>query len=413
MPRFNVSRILLWLPICSATLIPIAYGTSIVTPLDVTDAQATDFFKDLDDQMLPGKGPDINSIYLPGVNAPTAAQIDMAQMKYITDLNQVMAASAAYRDVEFDEAHGRPVPQAKMNAYNAAVKKATDSGALDRISTIQFNIAKRHFPDGKGGVNFADLQDAVTKFANGIIRTGAPGTREMNSLSDWYNWKGVAAVAIAAGVQKSSWQSLLPAIQTGLEIYRQVYPPTGVADTAPYSTSDSSRFDKTKQLTPNAIAALAKQIGGLTMAQIITREQGTLKTDTTTALLGPPSNGTMSLASLTQTLTSAGDQVTFTVRVTGPGGNDINGDDVQFLISQDGLVIPDDSFLLTGALTSIGAGEYDTSFLVPQVPGGYWYWADDLSATDSLSGAFVAVPEPAAMGLLGLGMTLLLFRRRR
>jgi hypothetical protein len=72
----------------------------------VTEAQATAFFESFDTQALSGRGPDINAVYLPGVAAPTAAQLKTAQEKYATDLNEVMAASAARYAIEVVTAAG-------------------------------------------------------------------------------------------------------------------------------------------------------------------------------------------------------------------------------------------------------------------------------------------------------------------
>src|SRR3954447_15593862 len=75
----------------------------------VTVAEATAFFKDLDDQLLPGhaKGPDINALYNPGVANPTPAQIATAAAQYRKDLGQSKGAAAASSNVEYYKGHGR------------------------------------------------------------------------------------------------------------------------------------------------------------------------------------------------------------------------------------------------------------------------------------------------------------------
>ena len=82
----------------------------------------------------------------------------------------------------------------------------------------------------------------MTLFANGKLRTGVAKTREMDQLWSWYNWKNVAALSIQAGVQARQWSSLLPSIEIGLEIYKQVYPPRplGLGLGAPVTTSEAA-----------------------------------------------------------------------------------------------------------------------------------------------------------------------------
>lgn len=112
-----------------------------------------------DTQALSGRGPDINAVYLPGVAAPTAAQLKTAQEKYATDLNEVMAASAARYAIEVVTAAGEMPTAAQTKALADALKKATDSGALDRVSTLQFTIMKKFFPNKAGdGIDIAKVQ---------------------------------------------------------------------------------------------------------------------------------------------------------------------------------------------------------------------------------------------------------------
>ena len=366
----------------------------------VTVAQATAFFKDFDEQALSGKGNDINAVYLPGVGAPTAAQIAEAGRKYAADLNQVMEASAARYAIETVTAAGDTPTAAQKKELADALKKAQDSGALDRISTLQFNIMKKHFPNAaNNGVDFAKVQMAMNLFANGKLRTGAPGTREMDQLWSWYNWKNTAALAIQAGVQAAQWTSLLPSIEIGLEIYRQVYPPTGAEDTAAVTTSEAKRFDATKQLKDAAIAALAGAVNGLTTAQILTREQGNLKTDTKVALLGQPSTGAVTVVSATETPVLGGDQISLLADVTDLVGQGLNGDELEYFVSEDGLELGDGAFWQTGTMTGIGGGRYETSFLAPGLPLGLVYWVSDDSSMSVAAGT-IAVPEPSTFVLV-------------
>jgi hypothetical protein len=73
---------------------------------------------------------------------------------------------------------------AQTKALADALKKATDSGALDRVSTLQFTIMKKFFPNKAGdGIDFAKVQMAMNLFANGKLRVmGAPGPRNGPAL---------------------------------------------------------------------------------------------------------------------------------------------------------------------------------------------------------------------------------------
>jgi hypothetical protein len=378
----------------------------------VTPPQATAFFKDFDDQAMSGKGPDVNAIYLPGVATPTPAQIAAASTKYIADLNQVMAASAARYAIEVTTAAGDTPTDEQKKKLADTLKAATDSGALDRVSSLQFAVMKKHFANGTGGVDFDKMQMAMTLFANGKLRTGAPGTREMDQLWSWYNWKNVAALAIQAGVQKAQWSSLLPSIEIGLEIFKQVYPPKplGLGLGPPVTTSEAARFDGTKQLTNAAIAALAKTVNGLTTAQILTREQGNLKDDIKVAVAGPPSDGSVTVVSATRTPQGAGSVITLLVNVADSSGP-LSNDQLEFLVSEDGLELGDWAFWQTGFMTAIGSGEYEASFSEPGVPLGLVYWISDDSST-SIAAGTIAVPESGTFTLLATSAVLLLALRR-
>jgi hypothetical protein len=379
----------------------------------VTSAQATAFFKDFDDQAMSGKGPDVNAIYLPGVATPTPAQIAAASTKYIADLNQVMAASAARYAIEVTTAAGDAPTDEQKKKLADALKAATNSGALNRVSSLQFAVMTKHFSDGAGGIDFSKVQMAMTLFANGNLRTGAPGTREMDQLWSWYNWKNVAALAIQAGVQAPRWSSLLPSIEIGVEMYKQVYPPRplGLGLGPPVTTSQAARFDGTKQLTNAAIAALAKTVNGLTTAQILTREQGNLKDDIKVALAGPPSNGAVTVVSATRTHAAGGNLITLLVDVADFSGP-LNNDQLEFLVSEDGLELGDWAFSQTGFMTAIGGGEYEASFSEPGIPLGLVYWISDDSST-SIAAGTIAVPEPGTFTLLATSAVLALALRRR
>jgi hypothetical protein len=93
------------------------------------------------------------------------------------------------------------------------------------------------------------------------------------------------------------------------------------------TTSEAKAFKKS--ITDAAIAAIAKAVNGLTTAQILAREQGNLKTDTKTALAGPPSNGTVTIVSATETPTTGGELVSLLADVTNPMGQGLNGDQLE------------------------------------------------------------------------------------
>jgi len=380
--------------------------------------EAKMFFESFDNQAMTGRGPAVNAVYLPGVATPTAAQLKTAQDKYIADLNEVMAASSARYAVETAQAAGMMPTAAQTKAYADALKKATDSGAIARVSGVQFTIMKTAFPTKDGmGIDFDKVQMAMPLFANGALRVmGAPGTREMDQLWSWYNWKNVAALAIQANVMKDQWTKLLPSIELGLEIYRQAYPPKplGLGLGAPVTTSEAKGFDPAKKLTAAAIAALAKTINGLTTAEILDREKTNLKTDTKVALAGPPSNGTVTVVSATETPTTGGEQVSLLVDVTNPLGQLLSGDQLEYLVSVDGLELNVGSFWQSGYLTGIGAGEYETSFLAPDQDLGLDYWVSDDSSSYVVGGTIpLAAPEPATFALLAPAVGALMVGRRR
>ena len=174
-------------------------------------------------------------------------------------------------------AAGNVPTAAQTKALADALKKATNSGALNRVSTLQFTIMQKHFPNAaNNGVDFAKMQMAMNLFANGQLRVAtSPGTREMDQLWSWYNWKNVAALAIQANVQKASWTSLLPSVEIGLEIYREAYPleaiGRGCAARAMTPPSESLQAP----IANAAIAAIAGAVNPLTTAQILAREQET------------------------------------------------------------------------------------------------------------------------------------------
>ncbi|MGA7198395.1 PEP-CTERM sorting domain-containing protein, partial [Roseiarcus sp.] len=375
----------------------------------VTLAQATAFFKDFDEQALSGKGPDINAVYLPGVAAPTAAQIAAAGRQYADDMNEVMAASAARYAIEVVTAAGNVPTAAQTKALADALKKATNSGALNRVSTLQFTIMQKHFPNAaNNGVDFAKMQMAMNLFANGQLRVAtSPGTREMDQLWSWYNWKNVAALAIQANVQKASWTSLLPSVEIGLEIYREAYPLKPLAEDVPPAVTTSEAKAFKAPIANAAIAAIAGAVNPLTTAQILAREQGNLKTDTKVALAGPPSNGTVTIVSATETPAVGGERVSLLADVTDPTGMGLNGDQLEYMVSEDGLELGIDAFWTSGFLTGIGGGEYEASFLAPGLPLGLVYWVSDDNSM-SIAAGTIPVPEPSTLTMLGAGATLMI-----
>lgn len=143
---------------------------------------AKSFWLDFDTQTFKQKGEQIDQVY--GVTDPTdAGQLAAAKAKAGKDIFDGFGSAANLAiGNEALEANGKAVPAARIAAVADAYKKLKDDGAMQRLSTLQLSIIKKHFNTG-GNIDFAKFQTAMEFFANGELRDAG---REMDQFHQWF-----------------------------------------------------------------------------------------------------------------------------------------------------------------------------------------------------------------------------------
>jgi hypothetical protein len=389
-------------------------------PPPVTKDQARAFWKEFDDNTFDGTGEAVNEVYLPGVKAPTKKQLAEARGKAHKDVFDGFGEFAGKAiELETLQAHGLPVPKELTKEVKDRCDALKKNGTLDRLSRLQLAVMRKHFSDGKGGIDFAKLQAATELFANGEIRT-APNAREMDQLHQWFVWKNFAAKAIDGNVDKAQWEQAIRSLQLGLEIYQRVYP--SAKGELPLVQSTGDKFDMTKQLTEAQKTALRNEINGLTIPQLLARERMRLKEATTEVAAAPPAPAPRDVDIAVVQVTPAaggGYDVFLQARVTDGMGDPVDGADLLLLTAEIGIEVPfAESFLRIDEPTGIGFGEYTASFSVPDPHIGYLFYLIDRENVAADSAAFrpVAVPGPPGLVLAGTaaaaGLVVRLRRRR-
>ena len=387
-------------------LMAVCLATAPTWAASQTVGEAKAFFKELDDHTLRRQGEFVNKIY--GVKDPKdPAQLAAVDEKVSRDIFDGFGSAAGNAiQVEALQAHGKPVPQARLDEVEKAYKAVKDSGAMARLSELQLSIMQKHFPKAGGGIDVDKVGKAMEMFANGELRKGnADGDGEMNQLHQWYVWKAFAAQAIARNVDKAKWEPILKSLQQGIEIYRQVYPAPNPKDTElnPLVSSDITRFDKAKQLNAADKAAIVKALVPLTTAQVLRREAGTLKGDTPLLALGAqPLNLGLAVAGFS-TQVDGRPLVTFTGTLTdAQSGALVSGGNLRFSAREVVIVADSARFLVSGSLHDEGDGHYTLGLVVPTFVHAV---SLDVFETGSQTwGAVaVAVPEPPLAMLLIAG----------
>ena len=381
------------------TLCARAQESDSVEAAGVTKDEAIKFWKDFDGQTLGGAGPEITKVY--GNVMPTE--------KYRKDLGGFMSAGSLAISIQIREVHGLPVTDEMKKALAKAYKDLKDNGAFARLSKLQLLIIEKHFKLKDGGIDFEKFQLATELFANGELAThkaGEEGEREMDQLYQWFLWEKVAEAMIKEKVDDKAWEKLIKSLETGLEIYRVVYParPPAQVGLLPIQDSRAERFDKAKQRTPKQIEDLRKEIMGLSLDDLLKRAAKNLKELTPleeekdvadAALASSESQGASTVnvrfVQLEVTPVDDGFEVDVTVAVTDGSGLPVTDALVGLLAGDNGFEVPSQAFSLGVPLeNNNAAGMYSASFFAtPVTVTGFNLWALEErsleSATASIS----------------------------
>jgi hypothetical protein len=344
----------------------------------VTIVTARAFWAEFDQNTFNGLGNYVNAVY--GVTNPNdPAQIALAQRKCQGDVFTGFANSASYAiSVEI---RGAAATAAQKKKVKDTYDKLAADGVMTRLSDLQLLLIKNHFQNKTGGIDYDSFQLATAMFANGELRTGAPGSREMDQFHQWFVWEEFAIQAIQRNIDKDKWLKILPILQTGLEIYPQVYPARDQKLGVPVELYDSAaaRFDNTKQLSDQQKQALWKQISALSYGDLVKRRQSRLQKAAQLAADGPGARLQNALAasapandlefiqiSVSPFGTSYFVQVV--VMVSGPAGPVTDGV-VGLLVADGGAAVNGDQFYMDTLLNNDYDGTYSASFVVPSLGG--------------------------------------------
>ena len=340
------------------------------------------------------------------------AQLDAAAFKAGKDIFDGFGA-AANRAIfnETLEAHGKAVPAKDAAQVAADYKKLKDDGTMQRLSTLQLSIIKKHFNAG-GNIDFAKFQQAVEFFANGELR-GA--NREMNYLHQWYVWKQFAKEAINRDVDKAAWTNILKSLEKGLEIYEQVYPGGDPATTGQMklTNSDPKRFKAANQLDAAKKAALRAAIDGLSTDDVLKREKDHLKAVTVGIAVPTRIPSDIQLARFEVKPSELGFFVHVEIDVTDDSSNPVVDTIVDFMASDIGPEVNVDAFSLSGTLLNLHDGRYEVDFFAPALAVGLSFLAIDQASLRGVAAAFDNVPAPATLALFLAGGWALIAAGRR
>jgi len=364
----------------------------------VTKQKAFRFFQDLDDHTIyadAGRGNDLlRQVY--GVDL-TAAQLKAAVSRDLFDAFSDFADKAIR--IRISDAHGSSVPPEDRDEVDIRRAVLTTNGVFQRLSFLQLELMRRHFKTCNNQIDFGKLRRAVDMFANGELRTGLVGQREMNHSYQWLAWIEFALSSIAVLQDIDAWQNILPALVSGMEIYRQVYPAPPLPPDAPNGEkfrgefrdngSRADRFDATRQLTESQKRDIRSAIDALSPSDLRDRLRNRIADMTSILYDAIPRR--LEFASATADPSSTGFNIAVRLRVT-DGGTPVIGAVVSLHTRELGIALPAGSTILSTLATEVGGGEYTASFFVPAPPIGI-----SMSAFDDASLA------QAALGLLLLG----------
>ncbi len=385
------------------------------TALAVTIDEARDFWRDFDRQTFDGIGSRVNEVY--GVtNTTDPEQIARARRLEQKDVfNAFGTAAGPFIRNEIREAHGMAVPAAEQIEVNTLAQDLLTSGVMDRLSTLQLGIIKDHFSTN-GNIDLGKFQSAVELFANGKLRTGAIGSREMDQLYQWFVWKQYARLAIAQNINKVEWEQILKSLEKGLEIYKEVYPARdpAVSGMLPLLDSRAERFRLQNQLPDDIIGALRRDIDGLTTDGVLSRERQVLKNVT------PALGGAMRMPDRITVVRfdavpiEQGYHVDFEVLLTDAQGMPVEDSSVGLIATDVGIEVTPERFFDEMLLTELRDGLYAAEFTAPVVINGLSLFAIDQT---SLISTAVALPhvvsEPEILSLWVFAAPVLLGSLRR
>ncbi len=362
----------------------------------VTKVKARAFWAEFDMNTFHGKGNYVNAVY--GVTNPNdPLQVARAQRQCQLDVFSGFADAAGYAiNVEI---RGAAATDAQKKKVKDTYDKLAGDGTMTRLSDLQLLLIKNHFPNKTGGIDYDNFQLATAMFANGELRVGNPGDREMDQFHQWFVWEEFAIQAIQRNIDKDKWLKILPILQTGLEIYPQVYPARDQRLGFPVELYDSAaaRFTGKNQLTDKQKQALWKTISGLSFDDLLKRRLERLQKAAKEIGAGPgvrlPAGpditslaGDVRFLQITASPFGTGYFVQVVVEVdtpSGPASNRVVG----LLVADVGVEVNGDQFYMDMLLNNNYDGTYSASFVVPSFDGT----GVEFEALDEISGAGAAM----------------------
>lgn len=124
--------------------------------------------------------------------------------------------------------------------------KSEDVGMLSRL---QLPLYFRHFSDGRGGIDFNEVQCCFEKFANGELRD--PGGRHGPGEPDsefFFLFAEFALAAMEFGYDRDIWAELLRTFVKCQEIYISAYPPATGPVKRPFNQNGQVSEERKKEL---------------------------------------------------------------------------------------------------------------------------------------------------------------------